>query len=161
MKAPAGIFLALMLCGCAAFQQPAGFALGRYPGNDDHERLLAKVNAEVNRHRPCAQLTRCVRELPSREVLKEARFFDGNSYAMAKSYALQDAGIDDARLRIAQFSVLNETRVALVVDERYVLDNFDDGVRRIEEYGRLNPSFAALPERLMVAGRPGSAAVGR
>jgi len=57
--------------------------------------------------------------------------------------------------------VLNETHVALVVDERYVLDNFYDGVRRIEEYKRLHPSFAALPEVLMFAGRPGSAAVGR
>jgi predicted transglutaminase-like cysteine proteinase len=161
MKASAGIFLALMLWGCAAFEQPAEFARDRYPGDTDHERLLAKVNVEVNRHRPCGHLTRCVRDLPSREVLREAPFFDGNSYAMAKSYALQDAGVDDSRLRIAQFSVLNETRVALVVDERYVLDNFEDGVRRIEEYRRLNPSFAALPERLMVAGRPGSAAVGR
>jgi predicted transglutaminase-like cysteine proteinase len=161
MKALIPLIAAALLGGCAAFDRPAEFALERYPGDSDHERLLAKVNVEVNRHRPCAQLTRCVRDLPSREVLREARLFDGISYAMAKSYALQDAGVDDGRLRIAQFSVLGETRVALVVDERYVLDNFDDGVRRVEEYRRLNPSFAALPERLMVAGRPGSAAVGR
>jgi hypothetical protein len=161
MKAPTGIFLALMLWGCAAFEQPADFALERYPGDSDYERLLAKVNAEVNRNRPCAQLTRCQRSLPTREALSKARLYDGTSYAFAKSYALQDAGIDDARLRIARFTVLNEPHVALVVDERYVLDNFYDGVRRIDEYRRLHPSFAALPDRLMMAGRPGSAAVGR
>jgi hypothetical protein len=155
------ITAAALLAGCAAFERAAEFALERYPGDTEHERLLAKVNVEANRNRPCGQLTRCQRELVSREVLREARFFDGIGYAMAKSYALQDAGIDDSRLRIAQFNVLNETRVALVVDERYVLDNFYDGVRRVDEYLRLNPSFAALPEALMVAGRPGSAAVGR
>jgi predicted transglutaminase-like cysteine proteinase len=161
MKAPAGILILLMLCGCTAFERPVDFALERYPGDGDHERLLAKVNADVNRHRPCAQLTRCVRELPSREALREAPLYDGISYAMAKSYALQDAGVDDARMRIAEYQVLGQTRVALVVDERYVLDNFDAGVRRIDEYQRMNPSFAALPEALMIAGRPGSAAVGR
>ena len=161
MKAFMSILAAAVLCGCAAFERPAEFALDRYPGDTQQERLLAKVNVEANRNRPCAQLTRCQRELASREVLREARFYDGISYAMAKSYALQDAGIDESRLRIAQFNVLNQTHIALVVDERYVLDNFDDAVRRIDEYRRLNPSFAALPEALMVAGRPGSAAVGR
>lgn len=160
MKALMPMFAAL-LCGCSAFQQPADFALDRYPGASEHEQLLAKVNIETNFNRPCAQLTRCQRALVSREELRGARFLDGIGYAMAKSYALQDAGIDESRLRIAQFNVLNQTHVALVVDERYVLDNFYDGVRRIEEYQRLHPSFAALPEVLMVAGRQGSAAVGR
>jgi len=152
---------AALLCSCAAFERPADFALERYPGATEQERLLAKVNVETNRNRPCAQLTRCQRGLVSREELRSARFLDGIGYAMAKSYALQDAGVDESRLRIAQFNVLNETHVALVVDERYVLDNFYDGVRLIDEYQRLHPSFAALPEVLMVAGRPGSAAVGR
>lgn len=161
MKTLTSLLAAAALFGCAAFERPAEFALDRYPGATEHEQLLAKVNIETNRNRPCDQLTRCQRELASREALRDARFYDGIGYAMAKSYALQDAGIDESRLRIAQFNVLNETHVALVVDERYVLDNFYDGVRRVEEYQRLHPSFAALPEVLMVAGRPGSAAVGR
>jgi hypothetical protein len=161
MKALMLVLAAALLGGCAAFERPADFALERYPGATEHERLLAKVNIEANRNRPCAQLTRCQRSLASRDELRKAAFLDGIGYAMAKSYALQDAGIDDSRLRIAQFTVLAQTHVALVVDERYVLDNFYDGVRRLEEYQRLHPSVAALPEALMVAGRPGGAAVGR
>ena len=53
-------------------------------------------------------------------------------------------------------------RVTLVVDERYVLDNFDGTVRRLDEYQWMHPQFAALPELLMAQGRlPGDAAVGR
>ena len=161
MKAFLSLLVVAALSGCAWFERPADFALERYPGGTEYERLLAKVNTEVNQNRPCAQLTRCQRALPTREALSEAKLYDGVAYAYAKSYALQDAGVDDSRLRIAQFTVLNEPHVALVVDERYVLDNFYDGVRRIDEYQRLHPSLAALPDRLMMAGRPGSAAVGR
>jgi hypothetical protein len=161
MKALMPFLAAALLGGCAAFERPAEFALDRYPGATEHERLLAKVNIEANRNRPCAQLTRCQRSLASREELSKAAFLDGVGYAMAKSYALQDAGIDESRLRLAHFRVLAEPHVALVVDERYVLDNFYDGVRRLDEYQRLQPDFAALPEVLMMAGRPGSAAVGR
>jgi hypothetical protein len=150
------------LGGCAAFEQPAEFPLERYPGATRHEQLLAKVNIEANLGRPCALLRRCQEGMPSRVDLITAPFLDGLGYALAKSYALQDAGIDERRMRIAHFNVLGTSRVALVVDERYVLDNMDSNVRRLDQYGRMIPQYAALPEVLMAQGRlPGDAAVGR
>jgi hypothetical protein len=151
-----------IVAGCAAFDRPADFPLERYPGATAHERLLAKVNVETNRNRPCASLRRCQEGVPSRVDLLSAPYLDGLGYAMAKSYALQDAGVDERRMRIANFSVLGASRVALVVDERYVLDNLDSSVRSLEEYARAHPQLAALPELLMAQGRlPGDAAVGR
>jgi hypothetical protein len=151
------------LAGCAAFDQPAEFPLERYPGANAHEKLLAKVNVETNHAaRPCALLRRCQEGIPSRVDLVTAPFLDGLGYAMAKSYALQDAGVGEQRMRITHFNVLGASRVALVVDERYVLDNLDSSVRRLEEYERAHPQFAALPEVLMAQGRlAGDAAVGR
>jgi hypothetical protein len=156
------LVLLAALGGCAAFEQPAEFPLERYSGATAHERLLAKVNIETNHARPCALLRRCQEGQPSRVDLITAPFLDGLGYALAKSYALQDAGVGEHRMRITHFNVLGVSRVALVVDERYVLGNMDSAVRRLEEYERMDPRYAALPELLMAQGRlPGDAAVGR
>lgn len=153
---------AAALCGCAAFERPADFPLERYAGRSAHEQLLAKVNVETNLMRPCAQLTRCQRSAPSRSELRAAAFLDGTGYAMAKAYALQDEGIDESRMRVARYYVLGRWHVALVVDERYVLDNFYSEVRSPHQYDRFHPLLAALPGTLMAEGRrPGDAAVGR
>jgi hypothetical protein len=160
------LILALLgaaLGGCAAFEQPAPFALERYPGATPHERLLEKVNFEANLRHPCAQIRRCQEALPSREELQASAFLDAKGYAMAKAYALQDAGVDESRMRIATFNLMGRSHVVLVVDERYVLDNAHGAVRALHEYQRFDvpERLASLPVTLMAEGRPGAAAVGR
>lgn len=82
---------------------------------------------------------------------------------MAKAYALQDAGVDESRMRIAELKLMERSHVVLVVDERYVLDNVYSAVRGLHEYERFHASerLATLPVTLMAEGRPGGAAVGR
>lgn len=152
---------AAALAGCAAFDKPAEFALERYDGETPFQQLLSKVNLEQNFNRPCAQLTRCQEAMPSRGELRAATFLDCKGYTMAKAYALQDAGIDEARLRIAQFDLFGRSHAVLVIDERYVLDNFYDHVRGLDEYQRFAPQLAALPGTLMAEGRRDPASAGR
>jgi predicted transglutaminase-like cysteine proteinase len=149
------------LSGCAAFDRQAEFPLERYPGATAHERLLEKVNLEANLHRPCAQIRRCQEALPSRAELQATAFLDAKGYAMAKAYALQDAGVDESRMRIATFNLMNRSHVVLVVDERHVLDNAQSRVRRLEDYARFRVARRDLPATLMAEGRPGAAAAGR
>lgn len=158
------------LTGCAAFQQPADFPLTAYPGATAEEKLLAKVNIETNRARPCDQLTRCQRAIPTREEVETANFLDSKGYTMAKAYALQDAGIDESRMRAAEFRNMGRPHMVLVVDNRWVLDNFYDNPRHVSEYSRLRPVQESVPPTLMAnarlsptyiaARRDGSAAVG-
>jgi hypothetical protein len=152
---------AAVLCGCAALERPADFAPERYPGAGVEEKLLAKVNLETNLRYPCYLREGCQQGLPSRAQLDAAAFLDSKGYAMAKAYALQDAGIDESRMRIATIESQGRWHTVLVVDERYVLDSFYGDVRRISEYRRLHPTLAALPGTLMAQGRVPSAAVGR
>ncbi len=149
-------FAVLAVAGCAAFQEPARFSAERYAGDTPLERTLSKVNVETNRVAACALVSPCQLDLPSREELARTRFLDCKGYAMAKAYALQDAGIDPSRMRVAGMELMGRQHLVLVVDERYVLDNLDDSVRRIEEYRRFQPTLAALPAPLM-AGAPASA----
>ena len=161
MKALMPILVAAILGGCAAFDRQAEFAPERYAGDTTYLQLLDKVNLEANLQRPCAQIRRCQDALPSRDELQHAAFLDAKGYAMAKAYALQDAGVDESRLRIARVKIMEQTHFVLVVDERYVLDNVYNNVRRLDQYERLHPAIAAVPGTLMAQGRPGSAAVGR
>lgn len=149
------------LGGCAAFDRQAEFPLERYPGATPYLQLLEKVNLEANLHRPCAQIRRCQDAFPSRDELQATAFLDAKGYAMAKAYALQNAGIDESRMRVAQFKLMERSHVVLVVDERYVLDNVYNRVRTLRDYQRFHERPVALPETLMAEGRPGSAAVGR
>jgi predicted transglutaminase-like cysteine proteinase len=149
------------LAGCAAFERQAEFPLERYPGATAYEQLLEKVNLEANLHRPCAQIRRCQEALPSRDELQATAFLDAKGYAMAKAYALQNAGVDESRMRVAQFKLMDRTHVVLVVDERYVLDNVYSRVQSLERYERFDIARKDLPATLMAEGRPGSAAVGR
>lgn len=161
----ASILLAALLSGCAtsAFQEQAEFPLSRYAGATEFEQLLDKVNLEANRHRPCLQIRSCQDGLPSRDDLQRSAILDAKGFAMAKAYALQDAGIDESRMRVASFPLMNRSHTVLVVDERYVLDYYYANVQGIDEYNkfRVRDNLAALPETLMLAGRPGGAAVGR
>jgi hypothetical protein len=152
------VFAAAMvvLAGCAAFQEPVRFPAERYTGETPLERTLSQVNIEANRAPGCALISPCQATLPSRDELARTRFLDCKGYAMAKAYALQDAGIEANRMRIAELELMGRRHVVLVVDERYVLDNLDDSVRRIEEYRRFQPVLAALPATLM-AGSAASA----
>lgn len=147
---------AVFVAGCAAFQEPARFPVDGYAGETLLERVLSRVNVEANRSPACALISPCQAGLPSREELARTHFLDCKGYAMAKAYALEDAGIDASRMRIAELDLMGRTHVVLVVDERYVLDNFDDNVRRLAEYRRFQPVLAALPATLM-AGSPPSA----
>jgi predicted transglutaminase-like cysteine proteinase len=157
------LIAAAALSGCAAFDRQAEFPLERYPGATAYLQLLEKVNLEANLHRPCAQIRRCQEGLPSREELQRAAFFDAKGYAMAKAYALQDAGIDESRMRLADFKLMDRSHVVLVIDERYVLDNVYNAVRSLDQYQRFHvpERLASLPVTLMAEGRPGAAAVGR
>jgi hypothetical protein len=150
-----------VLSGCAAFDRQAEFPLERYPGATPYLQLLEKVNLEANLHRPCALIRRCQDALPSRDELQATVFLDAKGYAMAKAYALQNAGIDESRMRVAHFKLLERSHVVLVVDERYVLDNVYNRVRTLRDYERFHERPRELPETLMAQGRPGSAAVGR
>ncbi len=145
-----------LLAGCAAFEQPASFPVDRYAGDTLLERVLSRANVEANRAPACALISPCQASLPSREELARAHFLDCKGYAMAKAYALQDAGIEASRMRIAELDLMGRPHVVLVVDERYVLDNLDDNVRRLADYRRFEPVLAALPAVLM-AGSPASA----
>ena len=147
---------AALLAGCAAFDQPASFPVERYAGGTLLERVLSRVNLEANRAPACALISPCQASLPSREELARTHFLDCKGYAMAKAYALEDAGIDASRMRIAELDVMGRPHVVLVVDERYVLDSFDDNVRRLADYRRFELVLAALPAVLM-AGSPASA----
>ena len=148
--------VAATAAGCAAFQEPARFPAERYAGDTQLERMLSQVNMEANRAPACALISPCQASLPSREELARTHFLDCKGYAMAKAYALQDAGVDASRMRIAELELMGRGHVVLVVDERYVLDNLDDNVRRLTEYRRFQPVLAALPAPLM-AGSPASA----
>lgn len=147
---------AALLTGCAAFEQPASFPIERYAGEILMERVLSRVNLEANRAPACALISPCQASLPSREELARTHFLDCKGYAMAKAYALQDAGIDASRMRIAALDLMGRPHVVLVVDERYVLDSLDDNLRRLADYRRFEPVLAALPAVLM-AGSPASA----
>lgn len=149
-------FVSIAISGCAAFQEPARFPAERYAGDTPLESTLSQVNVEANRAPACALISPCQASLPSRDELARTRFLDCKGYAMAKAYALQDAGIDASRMRAAELELMGRRHVVLVVDERYVLDNLNDSVRRIEEYRRFQPVLAALPAALM-AGAPASA----
>jgi hypothetical protein len=135
------------LSGCAAFDEPAGFGPDRYAGDSPLQRLLAKVNVEANRAPPCALLSPCQADLPSRAELARSTFLDCKGYVMSKAYALEDAGIDTSRMRVAQVERLGRPHVVLVVDGRYVLDNLDANLRSLDDYGRFDPVLAALPRR--------------
>jgi hypothetical protein len=52
-------------------------------------------------------------------------------------------------MRTAVFPFLGGRHMVLVVDERYVLDNFYQQVRPIEEYLALSPQLMPLPPALM------------
>jgi predicted transglutaminase-like cysteine proteinase len=138
---------ALLLPGCAAFQQPAAFAPERYAGETELQRLLARVNLEANRAQPCALLSPCQSDLPTRAELARSTFLDCKGYVMSKAYALEDAGIDGSRMRVARVEVMGRPHAVLVVDGRYVLDNLDANVRRLGDYERFSPVLAALPLR--------------
>jgi hypothetical protein len=157
------LIAAAALSGCAAFDRQAEFPLERYPGATTYVQLLEKVNLEANLHRPCAQIRRCQPLMPSRDELQSTAFLDAKGYAMAKAYALQDAGIDESRMRVADFKLMGRSHVVLVLDERYVLDNVYNSVRSLDQYQRFHvpERLAALPVTLMAEGRPGGAAVGR
>ena len=144
-----GLTIVAALSGCAAFHQPAQFALEDYPGDTPLERKLAQVNLEHNRARACGNGALCQRWMPSREELAAASAYDCKAYVMSKAYALQDAGIDASRMRLAQFGITGGSHVVLVVDDRYVLDNLDGNVRQIREYARFDPVVASLPWTLM------------
>lgn len=152
---------AALLCGCAGFERATDFPLGRYPGAGVEEELLAKVNLETNRRPQCDRVAGCQRGLPSRAEVTAAPFLDSKGYALAKAYALQDAGFDESRMRIARIESMGRGHSVLVVDERYVLDSFYSDVRKVSEYRRLRQMVAALPGPLMAQGRAPSAAVGR
>lgn len=152
---------AVFVAGCAAFQEPARFPVDRYAGETLLERVLSRVNVEANRSPACALISPCQAGLPSREELARTHFLDCKGYAMAKAYALEDAGIDASRMRIAELDLMGRTHVVLVVDERYVLDNVYNRVRTLRDYERFHERPRELPETLMAQGRAGSAAVGR
>lgn len=147
----------VVLGGCAAFHRPPQFALERYEGATPFERLLAKVNREENLNRPCGGNRLCQQALPSRAEIQSALSFDCKAYTMAKAYALQDAGVAASRMRTAVFPFLGGRHMVLVVDERYVLDNFYQHVRPIEEYLALSPQLLPLPVVLMAEGQNASA----
>ncbi len=154
MKHPIAIMTILAaLSGCAAFDQPMQFALENYPGDTPLERTLAKANLEKNRNPGCGGTSLCQLTLPNREELAVANWFDCKAYVMSKAYALQDAGIDESRMRVAQFDLIDQSHVVLVVDEHYVLDNLDSSVRRLREYTHLEPVLASLPSTLMARNR--------
>jgi hypothetical protein len=140
-----GLMILVVLSGCAVFDQPAHFALEDYPGATPLERLLAKVNLERNRAPACGGNSFCQSALPSREELAATDFFDCKAYVMSKAYALQDAGIDESRMRVAQLDLMEGPHVVLEVDQRYVLDNLDSSVRQLREYARFEPVLASLP----------------
>lgn len=165
MKTLILLLSAAAIGGCASsnFDRQAEFPLHRYAGDTPFMQLLDKVNLEANLHRPCAQITRCQDTLPSRDELHHTAFLDAKGYSLAKAYALQNAGIDESRMRVAAFPLMNRSHMVLVVDDRWVLDNAYMGVRRIEQYEKFHAyeRLASLPVTLMAEGRPGSAAVGR
>jgi hypothetical protein len=68
---------------------------------------------------------------------------------MSKAYALQDAGLEPARRRVAEVDLLGRPHVVLVVDERYVLDNLSSDLWPLAECRRFQPMLAALPAALM------------
>lgn len=140
----------VMLSGCAAFDEPARFAPGEYSGVTPLERLLDMVNLEKNRARPCGMNERCQSGLPSRTEVATANFYDCKAYVMSKAYALQDAGIEASRMRVASLGLMGLRHAVLVVDNRYVLDNLDGSVRQLQEYTRFEPMLSDLPARLMV-----------
>jgi hypothetical protein len=144
-----GVMILAALSGCAFFDQPAHFATEDYPGATPLERLLAQVNLEHNLAPACGGNSRCQLRLPSREELSASNFFDCKAYVMSKAYALQDAGIDESRMRVARFDLMDASHVVLVVDQRYVLDNLDGSVRQLREYARFEPVLASLPRPLM------------
>jgi len=151
----------MSLAACATFDRPADFALERYDGATPLEKMLSKVNLEENQARSCRLLSRCQPQLPGREEVEQAAFLDDQGKAMAKAYALQDAGVNAARMRLAGFDLPHGSHVVLVVDDRYVLDNFYDSVRPIADYQRFRPRFVAVPATLMAEGRRSPASVGR
>ena len=149
-----GLMISAALSGCAIFDQPAHFAVDDYPGATPLERLLAKVNLEQNRAPSCPGKPLCQLALPSREELAGTYLFDCKAYVMGKAYALQDAGIDESRMRVAQLDRIDGAHVVLVVDHRYVLDNLDSSVRQVREYARYEPVLTPLP-RVLMASKPG------
>jgi predicted transglutaminase-like cysteine proteinase len=153
-------------CASSAFDRQAEFPLERYAGNTPFMQLLDKVNLEANQQRPCAQIRRCQETLPSRDELQHTAFLDAKGYSLAKAYALQDAGVDESRMRVAELTLMGRSHMVLVVDNQWVLDNAYTGVRRVDQYEKFHvpeqlASAPALPVTLMAEGRPGSAAVGR
>lgn len=144
-----GMILLSALAGCAAFDRPAQFSLDDYPGSTPLERTLARVNLEQNRAHSCGAGALCQLSMPSREELAAANFYDCKAYVMSKAYALEDAGIDASRMRVALFRFATGSHVVLVVDERYVLDNIDGSVRQLREYSNFQPMLANLPPTLM------------
>lgn len=141
--------LTALLSGCAAFQENAGFPEEDYFGDTPLERLLSKINKEANYERPCRLLSRCQADLPTREELARTAFLDSKGYVMKKAYALQDAGVDEARMRVATFELFRFLHYVLVVDGRYVLDNFHSPVRELGDYVDFNPVVQAIPHVLM------------
>jgi predicted transglutaminase-like cysteine proteinase len=141
--------LIAFLCGCAAFEENAGFPEEQYFGDTPFERLLSKVNKEANYARPCRLLSRCQADLPAREELARTVFVDSKGYVMKKAYALQDAGVDESRMRVATFELFRFLHYVLVVDGRYVLDNFHSPVRELGDYERFNPVVQPIPHSLM------------
>lgn len=144
-----GMIVLSAFTGCAAFDHPAQFALDEYPGRTSLERTIAKAHLEQNRARGCAANSVCQRSMPSREELAAESHFDCKAYVMSKAYALQDAGIDESRMRVARIDFAIGPHVVLVVDERYVLDNNDSNVRQWDEYALFAPVLARLPPILM------------
>ena len=144
-----GMMILSAFAGCANFEQPAHFAVDEYPGGTRLERVLAKINLEQNRFPSCGRDSICQSGLPTREEVTTAVRFDCKAYVMSKAYALQDAGIDASRMRVAQMDFARASHVVLVVDERYVLDNLDSTVRPISEFARFQPVLAELPANLM------------
>jgi len=139
----------VVLSGCTSFDRPAEFALERYEGATRLEQLLSKVNREENLNRPCGGNRLCQTRLPSRSEVQSALQFDCKAYTMAKAYALQDAGIHESRMRTAVFPFRGGRHMVLVVDERYVLDNFHSDVRRIEQYRNTALVRYPIPAALM------------
>lgn len=142
--------LTALLSGCAAFQENADFPEEQYFGDTPFERLLSKVNKEANYSRPCRLLSRCQADLPAREELSRAAFLDSRGYVMKKAYALQDAGVDESRMRLATFELFRFLHYVLVVDGRYVLDSFHSPVRELKDYERFDPVIQPIPHGLMV-----------
>ena len=68
---------------------------------------------------------------------------------MHKVYALQDAGINEGRLKVAIFEMMGKPHAVLVVDNRYVLDNLDSNIRSYSDYARFEPMLAAIPANLV------------